>query len=295
MRSARVSWLERVKTITSEVMVLSPAPWQIRAMPTLTLPTTAPHRSAFGEMLRDWRQRRRYSQLALSLEADVSSRHLSFLESGRSQPSRAMVLQIAECLDMPFDGRNGLLAAAGYAPVYARTPLAAAHLAPIREALTRMMQAHSPAPALIFDAHWHVLDANPTGQLLLGGAWEPGACLVDRLVGDESLRAPILNWPEVAAVFMNRLRSEARQAGGDSRLETLADRLAPHAADPQTLDTSDPIMTLRYATPAGELALFTTVAELSSANDLTLRDLRLEIFFPADARSRDLLAQLSGG
>tara|TARA_R110002073_G_scaffold68483_4_gene170277 strand:+ start:9067 stop:9861 length:795 start_codon:yes stop_codon:yes gene_type:complete len=263
-------------------------------MPTSTLLRPASPISAFGDLLRDWRQRRRYSQLALSLEANVSARHLSFLESGRSQPSRAMALQLAECLDMPFEARNGLLTAAGFAPIYPRTPLTAELLAPIRDVLTRMMHAHSPAPALIFDSHWHVLDANPTGALLMGGAWEAGACLIDRLVDDATARRPILNWPEVAAVLMNRLRCEARQAGGDDRLTALADRLAPHAIDPLSLDTGDPIMTLRYATPAGELNLFTTVVELSSAQDLTLRDLRLEIFFPADVPSRDLLNRLSG-
>lgn len=260
--------------------------------PTLLRPASTG--SAFGVLLRDWRQRRRYSQLTLSLEADVSARHLSFLESGRSQPSRTMVLQLAESLDIPFEARNEMLTAAGFAPFYTRTPLAAEHLAPIREAFNRMMHAHSPAPALIFDAQWRVLDANPTGALLLGGDWEPGVCLVDRLIDDPRIRAPILNWPEVASVLMNRLRSEARQAGGDDRLTELADRLAPHATDPLAPGMGDPIMTLRYATPAGELALFTTVAELSSAQDLTLRDLRLEIFFPVDAQSRDLLNRLSG-
>ena len=276
-------------------MVLPTRPWQAVAMtdPIPLRPRAATSASAFGALLRDWRQRRRYSQLALSLTADVSARHLSFLESGRSQPSRAMVLQLAECLDMPFEARNAMLTAAGFASLYERTPLGAEHLEPIREALTRMMHAHSPAPSLIFDTYWRVVDANPAGALLMGGTWEPGMCLVDRLVDDAALRAPILNWPDVAAVLMNRLRSESRQAGGDSQLEALADKLAPHAADPLALSAHGAIMTLRYATPHGELALFTMVAELSSARDLTLRDLRLEIFFPADAESRALLGKLA--
>ncbi|WP_323762269.1 helix-turn-helix transcriptional regulator [Maricaulis sp.] len=252
-------------------------------------------RPQFGSCLRDWRQRRRYSQLALALEANVSARHISFLEGGRARPSRTMVQNLAECLDMPFEARNALLAAAGFAPVYARTPLESEHLEPIRQTLTRMMHAHAPSPALIFDARWRVLDANPTGALLMGGDWQVGTCLIDRLVDDPALRAPIRNWPEVAAVMTNRLRSESRQAGGDSHLDALAERLAPHAARPAELPTDQPILTLRYATPLGDLTLFTTEAELSSAQDLTLRDLRLEIFFPANRQSRELLDQLGSG
>lgn len=244
-------------------------------------------------MLRDWRQKRRLSQLNLSLSADVSSRHLSFLESGRSAPSRSMVLQLSECLDLPLSARNAFLVAAGFAPIYSRTPLDAQQLAPVRAALTRMMQAHSPAPALIVDHHWTVLDANRTGALLLGGDWQHDASLIDRLVDEPTLRAPILNWPEVAAVMMGRLRSESRRAGGDPRLDALADRLVPHADDPLGIDPAQPILTLRYQTPLGEIALFTTIAELSSAQDLTLRELRLEIFFPADAESEARLDQIA--
>ncbi|MFY0638055.1 helix-turn-helix domain-containing protein [Maricaulis maris] len=255
---------------------------------------SAPSRPQFGPCLRDWRQRRRYSQLALSLEANVSARHISFLEGGRARPSRAMVQTLAECLDIPFEARNTLLAAAGFMPVYARTPLEAGQLEPIRQALTRMMHAHTPAPALILDSRWTVLDANLTGALLLGADWQTDNCLIDRLVNQPDLRAPILNWPEVAAVMATRLRAESRQAGGDTGLDALAARLEPFAANPADVDPDQPILTLRYATPLGELTLFTLVAELSSAQDLTLRDLRLEIFLPADEDSRAILDQLVG-
>jgi transcriptional regulator with XRE-family HTH domain len=275
-------------------MVSARKSWHSCAMQlSITLPPR-PAASEFGTLLRTWRRRRRLSQLSLSGEANVSSRHLSFLESGHAAPSREMVLRLAECLGVPPDARNAWLVAAGFAPLYTRTPLEAAQLAPVREALTRMMHANSPAPALLLDTHWNVIDANRTGTLLLGGDWHPGVSLIDRLVDHPALRAPILNWPDVAAVMMSRLRSEYLKDRNDPRLDALADRLYEHAADPLSLDPTEAILTLRYQSPVGELSLFTTIAELSSAQDLTLRELRLEIFFPADAESKARLEQLAG-
>ncbi len=204
-----------------------------------------------------------------------------------------MALLLADCLEIPPEARNALLNSAGFAPIYTRTPLDAEQLAPIREALTGMMHASSPAPAFLLDTYWNVIDANQAGTLLLGGDRKPGSSLIERLVDEPALRAPILNWPEVAAVMMNRLLCESRHEGGNPRLEALALRLCDHAADPLSLDPSDAILTLHYQTPLGDITLFTTIAELSSAQDLTLRELRLEIFFPANAESRTRLQHLA--
>jgi transcriptional regulator with XRE-family HTH domain len=175
---------------------------------------------AFGDVLRDWRRRRRLSQLDLGLEAEVSARHLSFLETGRAKPSRVMVDRLADGLDMPLDARNALLVAAGFAPRYRAGRWEDEALAPARQAFERVMAGHAPYPAILFDRHWTALDANAAGWLLLGGPGE-GINLIERLIEDETLRAQVLNWAEVGP-FM---RAESRHAGGDAVLDDYADRL----------------------------------------------------------------------
>ena len=250
--------------------------------------------SSFGRLLKDWRQRRRMSQLDLALEAEVSARHISFLETGRSAPSREMIHRLADGLELPLEITNSFLGSAGFSPAFRASGWDSEALAPLRAGLTRLMQAHAPYPALLLDRHFNVLDANATGALFLQGRTpSPDTNLIDILLSDPAARAPILNWDEMAPAMLTRLQAESRHAGGDEVLDGFAERLAglidvnSHNSVPNT-----PCLTVRYALGEGvEMTLFSTVMEVSSAFDITIGDLRLELFFPADDASRALLDQ----
>lgn len=272
--------------------------WQSGAMSTSSLAPAAPASSGdFGPLLKSWRQRRRLSQLALGLDADVSARHISFLESGRSRPSRVMVERLADGLDMPLVERNALLSSAGFAPRYTHAPLDDESLAPALDAMRQMMHAHTPYPALIFDADWTALDANPAGRALLGGAIEGGqANLVELMLDDPAMRARILNWNEIGHAMVTRLRSESRHAGGDARLDALADRVEAELPPGEIPDVSaSPFLAVQFDLDGAVLSMFSTVAQISSPYDITLTDVRLELFFPADAQSKAILEAMGDG
>jgi transcriptional regulator with XRE-family HTH domain len=247
----------------------------------------------FSRLLKDWRLRRHVSQLSLGLNVDVSARHISFLESGRSRPSRTMIERLCDGLEIPLGDRNALYSAAGFANAYRRSRLDDDSLAPARAALARIMQNHAPYPALMFDRHWNALDANATGALLLG--FEPGTGetpnMIETLLGNGGLRDRILNWEEVAQAMVVRLRAESRHAGGDNVLDEMAEKIEASFSRHSLPDMpASPFMALKFDLGgAGPLSLFTTVAEISSPYDVTLTDVRLELFFPADDASRLVL------
>jgi transcriptional regulator with XRE-family HTH domain len=259
---------------------------------------TAPQpQTEFSRLLKDWRMRRHVSQLSLGLGVDVSARHISFLESGRSRPSRTMIERLCDGLDIPLGDRNALFSAAGFANAYRRSRLDDDTLAPARAALSRIMNKHAPFPALMFDRHWNALDANATGALLLG--FEPGTSetpnMIDALLGADGLRDRILNWDEVAQAMVVRLRAESRHAGGDHVLDEMADQIETSFSRHALPDMpATPFMALKFDLGTGTpLSLFTTVAEISSPYDVTLTDVRLELFFPADAASRLVLEAMA--
>lgn len=250
-------------------------------------------------MLRDWRDRRRLSQLELALSADVSARHISFLETGRARPSRAMVLRLAEVVDAPLAERNEMLEAAGFAAAYSRAPLDDVSLVPVRDALARLMHDHMPYPALLFTRQWDIVAANEAGQALFNGSPE-GANAIELLLADESLRDRIVNLGEVLHGMVIRLRAESRLSGGDERVDRLVAQLTADPAlgassDPGDLPAAHPFLLVRVRHPGGELALFTATAELGTAWSVTLRDLHLELFFPADAATQAAFEAASRG
>lgn len=252
--------------------------------------TAGRQNTTFGELLRDWRERRRLSQLDLALSADVSARHISFLETGRARPSRVMIQRLAEVLEAPLANRNDLLEAAGFAAVYSRAPLDDDSLAPVRDALVHMMRNHLPYPALLFTRHWDIVDANEMGRAMFGGS-PAGTNAIELLLADTALRERIVNLAETLRGMIARLRVESRHTGGDVRLDDLANRLA---ADPVVAGSAvdndliqrHPFLPVRVRSDAGELVLFTATAEIGTAQAISLRDLHLELFFPADAATR---------
>ncbi len=250
---------------------------------------------AFAGALRRARLGRRLSQLDLALACDVSARHVSFLESGRAQPSRDMALKLAAALVLPLGARNALLQAAGFAPIFPASPLTSEALGPFRAVLGEMMARHDPNPALLCDRHWNVLDANVSARALLGAlAGGGGEVNVVRLMTEDSPGAALIgNRAEVLAELSARIALEALEAGGDPAFDDLVRRLdaacarhpRPRAAAPRA-----PLTPILIDLPEGRLSFLSAIAQFGTSEDVTVRDLRLELLFPADEATRAAMA-----
>jgi len=253
-----------------------------------------------GDILRAWRRRRRLSQLDLALEAEISQRHLSCLESGRARPSRAMLLHLAERLGIPLRDRNALLLAAGYAPVFAERSLDDPALAPARRAVTRILDGHAPYPALAVDRHWTLIAANAVVGPLLDGVdpalLAPPVNVLRLSLHPGGLAPRILNLGEWRAHLLDRLRQQVA-ASGDPILARLVDELAaypaPTEAPPGIGDGAGVAMPLVLALPAGRLSLLSTTTVFGTPVDITLSELAVEAFFPADPETAALLHRLA--
>lgn len=254
----------------------------------------------FGAALKGWRARRRMSQLDLALTAGVSARHLAFLETGRSKPSREMVVVLCDAMDVPLRERNALLSAAGFAALYAARPLHDNALAPVRAAYEMLLQKHEPYPAILLDRYWNLLQANRAARSMLGlPAKLEDINLVRMLACNPATPMLVANWLEVAHGFVDRLRLETAVAGGDPMLDHLISLLLtdPVFADGKSTGqtSSGPFIGARIRTAGGEVKLFSTIAEFGTVEDITVRDLRIELFFPADDDSRAVLMALDAG
>lgn len=259
------------------------------------MPDMNAHVPTVGEHLREWRQRRRLSQLDLALEAEISTRHLSFMETGRSLPSREMVLHLAERLDIPLRERNRLLVAAGYAPMFPERSLDAPQLEPARRAIDLVLAGHEPYPALAVNRHWNLVASNRALQALLAGV--PAALLtppvnVLRLsLHPEGVAPRIDNYHEWRGHLLERLRRQI-SASGDAELARLHEELsaypappdagAPHAGHDQNVSIAVPF---RLRTQAGVLSFISTITVFGTPVDVTLSELALESFFPVDAQT----------
>ncbi|MDP5217914.1 helix-turn-helix transcriptional regulator [Ruegeria sp. 2205SS24-7] len=245
----------------------------------------------FPSTLKTWRAARRMSQLQLAVEAEVSSRHISFLETGRARPSREMIGRLGDALQMPLDARNQMLVTAGFAPRYPQRPWEADDMAPIRAAVAHMLDSHSPYPALALDRLWTVLRMNAAAQLLYGQlGLSEGGSLLDLLMSDH-LPGLVENWPEVARHAALRLRIESASQGGVARLDAVADHLTqmPPPAD----HARAPVVPTILRMGDMRLALFATIAQFGTPEDLLLDDLKVELYFPADPESGELLRALA--
>ncbi|MFE3444129.1 helix-turn-helix domain-containing protein [Nocardia sp. NPDC059180] len=249
---------------------------------------TAPSR--IGGLLREWRHRRRLSQLDLALAADTSARHLSYLETGRAQPSRAMILRLSETLDVPLRERNTLLLAAGFAPAYRESSLDDAELSAVRSALDTMLTAHEPYPAVVVDRLWNVVTGNRAMGVLTLGVPEqlltPAPNVYRLVLHPQGLSARLTSPNQVRELFLDRL---ARQVGatGDPQLRALYDEVAAYPV-PDTTDDDEPErpspfqFPIRVHTPAGVLSMFSTMATFGAPADVTLSELAIELFYPLD-------------
>ena len=246
----------------------------------------------FGNLLRRWRTRRRISQLDLALAADVSSRHISFLETGRARPSRAMVLQLSEVMDVPRADRNALLSAAGFAAAYAARAADAEDLRFLREAMDWTLERHNPYPAIALDRHWRIVGSNRSAAGLLAPLKvAEGDSLLEAFLEPGAFRSALENWPAIARQMLGRLRTENAHLGGDPVLEDAIRRITVSTAG--DLDPAD----LRYPAVipvvlrAGDvlLSFFSIISQFGSTEDIALADLRIELMFPADEVTRTLL------
>jgi transcriptional regulator with XRE-family HTH domain len=252
--------------------------------------------SLFPARLAWWRKRRGLSQLRLAMAAACSQRHVSFLELGRTKPSREMVIRLAAALDIPLRQSNELLLTAGYAPVWGETDLGAEGFAPIREALDYMLNQQEPYPAVVIDRRWNLLKANQGAvamvEFLVGPA-NPSASinLADALVAPDVLRPHLANWTEVVHYFV---RSVEADAAADATPETnaLLERLLDYkdvqaalSQAPSPVATA-PVLPMHFAKGPIKLRLFTTIATLGTPLDITLQELRIECFFPMDDETR---------
>lgn len=249
-------------------------------------------RRSVGELLREWRVRRRMSQLLLATEAEISTRHLSFVESGRATPSREMVMHLAERLDVPLRERNTLLVAAGYAPLYRERALDDPHLAAARAAVELVLRGHEPYPALAVDRHWNIVASNNALAPLVGNA-SPAllAAPVNALrlsLHPDGMAPRIVNWHAWRAHLLARLQRQI-DASADAALMTLHDELAaypaPTGAAPACVESIQHhiAVPLRLRTVLGELSFYGTTTIFGTPVDITLSELAIEAFFPADA------------
>ncbi|WP_069261693.1 helix-turn-helix domain-containing protein [Paraburkholderia nodosa] len=255
-------------------------------------------RPSVGEMLRDWRTRRRMSQLLLATEAEISTRHLSFVESGRALPSREMVMHLAEQLDVPLRERNALLVAAGYAPLYRERALDDPQLAAAREAVDLVLRGHEPYPAVAVDRHWNIVATNGALAPLIGDA-SPAllAAPINALrlsLHPEGMAPRIVNWHAWRTHLLTRLQRQI-DASGDPALAALHEELAAYPPPPGVANVSaEPFahhiaVPLRVRTVLGELAFYSTTTVFGTPVDITLSELAIEAFFPADPQTAQAL------
>ena len=261
-------------------------------------------RPSVGELLRDWRLRRRRSQMDLALDVGVSTRHLSFVETGRSRPSPELVLALASNLDVPLRERNTLLLAAGYAPRFTQRPLDDPAMGHVRASIQRMLDAHDPYPGAVIDRQWNVAMVNRAGSMLADGI--PDAILgpplnVYRLcLHPDGLARRTTNFVDWASYLLEQLRRSIALSG-DPALAALLDEVSAYPTVQQVLPLigtargDDPplLVPLRLATPLGELSLFTTLTTFGTPLDVTIDELAIELFFPADERSDEMLRELA--
>ena len=274
------------------------------AMTNAAVANAAPNRPRLGELLKRWRSQRRISQLDLAVQAGVSARHLSFVETGRSQPSREMVLHLAEQLGVPLRDRNALLTAAGYAPVYRESSLDEPELASIRQAITVILRNHEPMPALVVDRRWDLVDANAGVtmflSLLSAALLEPPVNVIRASLHPEGLAPRIVNFDEYAVHLVERLRRQF-ELSGDSSLAALLDEVLEYPGVDEAVAGHTGgapvgvVLPVQLRLDHGEvLSFFTTMTVFGTPLDVTLSELAVESFFPADEATAAGVRALAG-
>lgn len=263
-------------------------------------------RPNLGAMLREWRRLRGMSQLTLALTADLSQRHVSFIESGRSGPSREMVLRIAEALDMPLRARNELLNAAGFAPLYPERPIDDGELERIRGALGRVLSHHEPYPALVLDAAWNIIMRNQTSARIISHCVDEAAMIerapdkklnfIRMMFAPDGMRVHVRSWESTAPILITRLRREAMSSAASHAKVLLDEVSGAFSRDgrkmlPTNLDGASlsPTIPLELEIDGTILRLFNMLSTFGTPQDVTLQGIRIEMSFPVDDASDSFL------
>ena len=253
-----------------------------------------------GELLKRWRSARRVSQLDLALEAGVSARHLSYVETGKSQASREMIVRLAEALDMPLRERNVLLGAAGYAAMFPETAVGAPALAPMRRAIDLILQHQEPYPAFLLDRRWDMVATNRAATRIVtylrGGSAHTN--MLRQFFDPNDLRACVVNWEEIARDLIRHLHDVVASAPSDVKARALLDEVLSYPGVPSQWRvrelgaTPTPLLTVVFRKGAQQLRFFSTIATFGTPHDVTLEELRVECAFPADDATSELCRSL---
>lgn len=246
-----------------------------------------------GHLLRDWRKRRGMSQLELASRAEVSTRHLSFLETGRSRPTSTMIVNLCERLDVPLRERNAMLLAGGFAPAYSEHRLDATPMAAVSEAITQILRAHHPFPAVVIDRHWEMVDANESIGILISDVdprlLEPPVNVLRLSLHPDGLAPRILNLGEWRAHLLHRLEQEIA-GSGDQDLTELLDELRGYPGGTgEQHDAHSIIVPMQFRAAFGDLSLLSVTTVFGTPRDVTVAELAIESFYPADAETAALL------
>jgi transcriptional regulator with XRE-family HTH domain len=259
----------------------------------------------FQYICRQWRQFRKLSQLDLALAADVSQRHVSWLETGRSHPSRDMVMRLSDAMDIPLRERNVLLQAAGYSGVYRETQLTEPTMAPILDALNYVLEHHDPLPAVVVDRFWNVKETNNGAKLLLSIGGDPQALLKDIGSNGElnlalltlhprGLRQYIANWDRVVPSLIWRLKREAFASGDPKVQEQFAqyiELVEPWSDSDPVTETLLPVLPLELNINGLELSLFSVISTFGTPQDITTDELRIETFYPTNTKTENFFRE----
>lgn len=268
---------------------------------------TRPDRDGgFPRLLREWRLKRRLSQLDLALESGVSQRHVSFLESGRANPSRSMILQLSETLEVPLRDRNSWLTAAGFAPLFKTRALDDPQMGQVMGAVHMMLTAHEPFPALALDRAWNIRMSNVSFDrmisLLGNDIWDriggPQRNLMRLFFHPQGIRQFVTNWAAVGPLIWQRARREAEELAGAEMKAVLDDLMPLQEADIlwSAAETAlVPVMPFNMQIGAIQISMFAVVATFGTAQDVTADELRIETLFPADAQTETLLRGIASG
>ena len=290
-------------TITGRHTVTGQHPGDV---PRATAGQTVPDgpRGRVGQQLRSWRERRRVSQLDLSLQAGISARHLSFVETGRSSPSSGLILRLAEELDVPLRDRNALLLAGGFAPAYPEHGLGAPSLGAVTEAMRQVINAHMPNPALAVDGHWELIDANGALAALIEGATpdllEPPVNVLRLSLHPEGIAPRIVNLGQWRQHVLSRVRRQADRTGdpflGELHAELRGypgDGTGPVGRDSEPAGAGDVVVPMRIRVAGDELSFLSTTTIFGSALDITVAELAIESFYPLDGQTAAAMRALA--
>jgi transcriptional regulator with XRE-family HTH domain len=265
----------------------------------------AQQRPSFGSLLRHWRMARRMSQLSLAADAEISGRHVSFLETGRAQPSREMVQLLATVLDVPLSEQNNFLVAAGYAPIYGERELSAPELVHVRRALDFILKQQEPYPAIVFDGEWNITARNDAAgnifslfRITSAAGRKAGSNAMRTIFHLEAMRQYIVNWEEYAGPLMQTLHREAAD-GLNVNAARLRDELLTYPGVPARWKVADPqffvppMLTMQLRKDELSLKFFNTLTTLAMPRDITLQQLRIECFYPADTITEEAARRLT--